>query len=102
MDNKEKVYDEQISPLIKKVIAICKEHGMSMFTEFQFSDSGFCRSRIPNSEHAIFDIYMAMSQCKEEGNVNIDKFLFWMCKQYDNSMSVFLHDKVKRKANEQE
>ena len=32
--NKEQVYDEQISPLMNQVIAICQERGISMLATF--------------------------------------------------------------------
>jgi hypothetical protein len=31
---KERVYDEQISPLVKQVIALCKEHNINAFMTF--------------------------------------------------------------------
>lgn len=38
--NKEQVYDEQISPLMVQIIAVCKEHGIAMVADF----------KIPNDE----------------------------------------------------
>ena len=32
--NKEQVYDERISPLITRILDICKEHGIAMLTTF--------------------------------------------------------------------
>ncbi len=32
--DKEQVYDEQISPLMKQIIAICKEHELTMISSF--------------------------------------------------------------------
>ena len=32
--NKEQVYDERISPLMKKVLDICREHGIAMLATF--------------------------------------------------------------------
>jgi hypothetical protein len=99
MENKEKLYDEQISPLIKKVLSICKEHKIPMFCEFQFSDEGFCRSFIKTQDntgqHSIWKYYAAMSQCKEGNTINIDKFLMWVLKTFDNSGSVFLYEHQK-------
>lgn len=91
MENKEKIYDEKISPLIKQIISICKENKIPMFCEFQFSEDDFCRSCISSPINAIFNIFFAMSQCKEGKNINIDKFLIWMLRTYDNGGSIFLH-----------
>lgn len=38
--NKEKIYDEKISPLMGQIIAICQEHKISMFATYD----------IPNEE----------------------------------------------------
>lgn len=32
--NKEQVYDTQLMPLIDRIIAICKEHGIAMIADF--------------------------------------------------------------------
>ncbi len=34
----ESVYDEQIHPLMAKVIALCKEHGIGLAAQFQVRD----------------------------------------------------------------
>jgi hypothetical protein len=36
----EKVYDEQINPLMAKIIDICHEHKMPMVASFQFKSDG--------------------------------------------------------------
>jgi hypothetical protein len=43
----EKVYDEQVAPLMSKIIEICKEHKMPMVASFQYQvdeerGPGFC------------------------------------------------------------
>ena len=92
MKDKEKIYDTEISPLIKKVLAVCKKHKIPMFCDFQFADEGFCKSVIRwNESHKIWAIYEAMSQCKEGNVINIDKFLLWICRTFDNSGSSFLY-----------
>jgi hypothetical protein len=35
MKNNEQVYDEQIAPLMKQIIEICKREKMPMFADFQ-------------------------------------------------------------------
>lgn len=37
--NLESVYDEQISPLMKQIIDICKEHNMPMVASFAYENS---------------------------------------------------------------
>jgi hypothetical protein len=80
MKDNEKIYDEQISPLMTKIIEICKEHKIPFFAEFQYSDEGFCRSAIfgqrEYGSHYVFQLYDALRQCVEKDGVNIDKFLF--------------------------
>jgi len=48
----EQIYDEQINPLMAKIIAICKEHQIPMLATFQYCEpdeerGGFCTTRIP-------------------------------------------------------
>jgi len=45
--DKEKVYDEQIAPLMAKIIAVATEHQIPMAATFQYADSedegpGYC------------------------------------------------------------
>lgn len=46
--NKEEIYDSQISPLMKRIVAISKEHGIAMMASFAIGhdDGG------PNGEDA--------------------------------------------------
>ena len=49
---KESVYDEQIDPLMKRIIAICKEHEIPLVAVFQFQDTvqggpGYCTTMLP-------------------------------------------------------
>lgn len=47
----ESVYDEQIAPLMEKIIGICKEHGMPMVASFAYASSDeaedCCTTSIP-------------------------------------------------------
>lgn len=48
----EDVYDEEIAPLMTKIIEVCKKHELPMLCSFQFEHSetqgpGFCTSFIP-------------------------------------------------------
>lgn len=43
--NKEQVYDEKISPLMRQVIEICQEHNIGMIADFEIpndEDSDLC------------------------------------------------------------
>ena len=49
----EAVYDEQIMPLMRIILDVCKRHRIPMIASFQYCDSshpdgaGFCMSRVP-------------------------------------------------------
>ncbi len=44
---KENVYDEQINPLMKRIIAICKERRIAFIADFSLDDDGLhCTSAI--------------------------------------------------------
>lgn len=50
--DKESVYDEQISPLMTQIIALCKEHEIPMVMQFQIADREdegplFCTTALP-------------------------------------------------------
>lgn len=95
MENREQVYDELISPLMTQIIAICKEHQLPMFAEFQYSDTDFCKTAIilPGG-HPVLQHYNALSQCKagDEG-INVDKYLIWLMRgaKERGHCSIYLH-----------
>lgn len=78
MNDKEKIYDEEISPLMEKIIEICKKHKIPIFASFQYSDDNFCTSKARLGGHIVFDYYDAIKQCIENEGINIDKFMFWV------------------------
>lgn len=41
---KEQVYDSEISPLMEKIIAICKKHKIAMLCDFGLGDDLKCTS----------------------------------------------------------
>lgn len=102
MEDKEKIYDSKISPLIKQILTICKDEKIPMFCEFQFSTEGFCRSFLKSEDTNIFEHYLALSQCKSDESVNIDSFLLWVLRNYNCSASMFLykHEKEKSRAKQ--
>jgi hypothetical protein len=46
---KEDIYDEQISPLMTKIIAICKEHQIPMVAQFQYANDALGYPQRDNS-----------------------------------------------------
>lgn len=47
MQDKEKVYDEQIFPLMAKIIEVCKAHEIPMAATFQYCEDERCTSTLP-------------------------------------------------------
>jgi len=92
MRNKEKVYDKKISPLMKKIIDICKKEKIPMFAEFQFSNDDYCTTCIPDKKNQVWGFYQAVSQCKQEFTMNIDKLLLWVIKNKNVEQSMFLNE----------
>ena len=43
----EKVYDEQIAPLMKEIIRICHENQMPMLADFQYGPNHHCTTCMP-------------------------------------------------------
>ena len=46
----EKIYDEQISPLMAQIIEICKKHKIPMLATFIYKQDGFCTTSMPVSK----------------------------------------------------
>lgn len=58
----EAVYDEQISPLMTQIIAICKEHKIPMIASFAYqhneeSGIGHCATCLNNFDGRLIDSY---------------------------------------------
>jgi hypothetical protein len=55
--DEEAAYDEEISPLMSKVIAICKAKGIPMVAVFQFAgrddEASFCTTTIPKPDDRV-------------------------------------------------
>ncbi len=93
MTDKEKIYDEQIAPLIAKIIEICKTEEIPMFAEFQYADLGFCTTCIypeVDGRNVTTKLYNVLSQCRIEEGVNIDKFYLHIAKNYPNKSSIVM------------
>jgi hypothetical protein len=94
MKNKEKIYDEEISPLIKKIVEICEKNDIPLFATFQYSDELFCSTHIfGDGKHPVFEHYDAIRQCAQHSSVNVDKYIFWLLKtsRGKKHSSLFLH-----------
>lgn len=79
MEDKEAIYDDQISPLMTQLLEVCQREGIPMFASFQYSENGFCTSAL-RTGHCVFDHYTALSQCSAHGGVNVDKYMNWVAK----------------------
>jgi hypothetical protein len=93
MINKEKIYDEQIAPLMAKIIEICKNEHIPMFAEFQYADLDFCTTCIypdVDKRNVTTKLYNVLSKCRTEEGVNIDQFFFHIAKTYPNKSSVVM------------
>lgn len=92
MENKEKIYDEQIAPLMAKIIEICKKEDIAIFAEFQIADNDFCTTLISNKNkhHCLFPLLNALISCMEGTGINIDKFYIWLSQKYSNKSSVIM------------
>lgn len=88
-DDKEKVYDEQISPLMKQIIEICQKNDIPMFTEFQFGPCDFVKTNLSKNGHFLFKWLEVCAQCATEDGMNADKFIGWLMKQ-ENTSSAYL------------
>ncbi len=89
---REKIYDEQIYPLMSQIIAICKANDMPMFCDIEYAEGDFSTTLIPASEkHFIYECYHILRQCKEPGGVNIDKFLINAEGKFGAGSSVYLN-----------
>lgn len=81
MEDKEHIYDEHISPIMKQLVAICQAHGIPMFAKFQFHDAAFCTTVLHDGAHPLLHHLQALGQCASGGGVNIDKYLNWVAKK---------------------
>lgn len=49
---KEKIYDEQINPLIAQIITICKEHKIAMLADFALDGDLKCTTALLDDSYA--------------------------------------------------
>lgn len=92
----EKVYDEQISPLMTQIIAICKEHRLPMLMTFQYQrdaeqGEGLCTTNLPFEDRvpceAMVEAYrvllrrpkmsgMKLTTVKADGSKEVEHIVF--------------------------
>jgi hypothetical protein len=105
MENKEKIYDEQIAPLMAKIIEICKAEEIPMFAEVQYADLDFCTTFIypdVDGRNVALRLFNVLSQCRTEEGVNFDKFVFHVARNFDNASSIVLNMLGKKPKSELE
>lgn len=93
MENKERVYDEQIAPLMAQIIKICKKEQIPMFADFQYSDKDFCTTCIyppVEGRNVTTKLFNVLSRCRTEEGLNIDDLFFHISKNYPNKSSVVM------------
>ncbi len=49
--NKEAIHDEQIGPLVTQIIAICKEHKISMLCDFGLDEDLHCTTSLLSDDY---------------------------------------------------
>lgn len=79
--DKEQIYDEHISPIMKQLIAACQEHGIPMYATCQFQDDAFCVTALHDEGHILLTHLQALGQCAAGDGVNLDKYLNWVAKK---------------------
>ena len=85
----EKIYDEQISPLMQQIIEICKENNITMFADFRMDEEISCQTILRFDNSMTMKMYEACRQCSEGNSFQLDKLLFWIIKTFDTSQSLF-------------
>ncbi len=61
---KEQIYDEQISPLMAEIIAVCKEHKIAFVASFA----------VPNDEDSDLRCTTALIESREESTEDVEDF----------------------------
>ena len=82
--DREKIYDDEISPIVKQLIDKCKEHKMPMFLECEYYKGDFCKTKLNPEDwdpHPGFTTLDVITQCFQPDGVNIDKYFMWLIKQ---------------------
>ena len=102
MENKERIYDEQIAPLMAKIIEICKAEQIPMFADFQYADLDFCTTYIypdVDGRNVAIKLYNVLSRCRTDEGINIDQFFLHLAKNYPNKSSMVMMTLGKKPVN---
>ena len=96
MTEKEKYYDDEIAPLLRKIAKMCKEKGMSMVCAVEFNRNEIARTALINKDPGI-EISMVHHCAKTVPN--IDAYVIGIkryCKEkgIDTNQSVYLSDRL--------
>lgn len=89
--SQEDIYDEQISPLMKQIVKICKKNDISMVADFRLDGKCSCFTRLPFDKSILMKMYDAVHRCGEGNSFHIDMFLMWIRRTFDLSDSIFSH-----------
>lgn len=76
--NKEDIYDSQISPLMRQIIAITREHGIAMIASFDIAHDGegpngedcsslTCTTHLPNGDNQPNERFVQAAKIFQQG-----------------------------------
>lgn len=73
MKTKEQIHDEQISPLIDQIVAICEEHKIAMISSFHLGTDGaagelLCTTAMTGGDFPVVPPFLAASTIIETGD----------------------------------
>lgn len=94
---KEKIYDEQISPLVKQIVSICKENNINCFMDISIgdTDADFCETCLnPNRDSMKYTLLHYLSLCSKKDWINMDNFLLAANKEFPSNESSYYMDKA--------
>lgn len=52
LKDNEEIHDSEIAPLMAKIIAICKAHGIPMAATFEYAPGDFCTTLVPADDQS--------------------------------------------------
>ena len=81
MEDKERVYDEQISPLMAQIIQICQDNGMPLVAHVQYSPEGLATTSVGTTAESMLKMRIAAQLAHCIVASNLDEFLFWLVKE---------------------
>jgi hypothetical protein len=82
--DREKLYDSEISPIIKQLINKCKEYKMPLYIKCEYGKKEFSTTSLLTKNfnpHPSMFALNAIGQCFCNDGFDIDKFLRWVIRQ---------------------